>query len=396
MKKYKNITRLLIICGALLLLVANGVLAGSAKPEGPKKDIRVAISKDKKSVKLYLKGRYSIYTLHTNELLKDGSNLKIVVYPSAGGIRLGKEDLNVFGIRIATARDASIVIDGRKFRGIMDIIREANGRLLLVNHVDIEEYLCGVLRHEVPHYWPMETLKAQAVVSRTFALYQHINNKEMDYDLTNTAFSQVYGGAAGEKRKTNKAVIETYGEVLTYKGKIFPAYFHACCGGHTQDAGRLWKNDLPVLKGRTCGYCRNTPHYPWKRKVSLWKIRGHLNDNGYKLGKILSIKAVDYDASGRIKNLKVCHSGGEAVVSAYRFRIMVSPTLIKSSKFKIKTKSDYAYFEGKGWGHGVGMCQWGALGMAMKRHKKEDILRFYYPSSEIKNIWSEDANLKLF
>ena len=359
----------------------------SAKPEGPKKYIRVAIVKGRKDIQLKLRGRFKILTLHTNELLKEGKNLRASVLPTYSGIKLGDEDYKIFGIRIVSERDASIFIDNRKFRGLVDIIREPDLTLLVVNHIDLEEYLCGVLHHEVSYLWPYEVLKAQAIASRTFALYQHQINREKDYDLTNTSFSQVYGGATGERYRTNKAVIATYGEVLTYNGKLFPAYYHATCGGHTQDASRLWDIDIPPLKGRECPNCKISPYYKWQKRLSLDYIQKKLNGEGLNVGKIYAIEPTGYDESHRLINLKITHSKGETIISGYRFRIIMGTNLIRSTNFKVELNINSALFTGFGWGHGVGMCQWGALSMALKGYKAEEILKFYYPQSEIKNIW---------
>lgn len=386
----KRIFFIIFITAIFFFSAERELKAFSSKPQGPKKYIRVAIIKGKKDINLSLKGDYQILTLHTNEPLVSGRNLKSKVYPTFSGLKVGKDDFKVFGIRIETSRDASIVIDGRCFRGMVDIIREEDVTLLVVNHIDIEEYLCGVLYHEVSHLWHMEALKVQAVASRTFALYQNKVNKNQDYDLTNTSYSQVYGGATSEKYRTNKAVIKTYGEILTYKGEIFPTYFHATCGGYTEDASCLWNVDIPPLKGVKCGYCEKSPHYNWQREVSLKDIAKKLNDNKIKVGKIYAIEPISYDKSGRITNLKITHSEGTTLISAYRFRIFVGPTLIKSASFTVEVRSGCAYFTGKGWGHGVGMCQWGACFLAKEGYSKEYILQFYYPQTKIMNIWSDD------
>ncbi len=386
MKKY-----FLIIIILIIIVIAKSplVLAMAQSPRGPKKYIRVAVAQKKYAVDLQLKGRYRIYSLNSENLLKEGKNLRAKVKASKNGLELGNERLAVAGIRIETVSNAAVIIDKRKFRGVMDIIKTPDETLLLVNHVDIEEYLCGVLYHEVSHLWPMEALKAQAIASRTFALHQHQVNKDKEYDLTNTTYSQVYGGATSEKYRTNKAVIKTYGQVMTYNGKVFSAYFHACCGGYTEDADKLWKTNLPVLKGRPCLYCARSPHFNWSRKVSIWLVRKKLLENSYKCGKITSFKPAAYDASGRVTDIIIKTTQGTFKVPSNKFRIMISPTLIKSTNFTVKLYDEFLYFEGKGWGHGVGLCQWGACGMAQDGFKADEILDFYYPENNIMDIWDD-------
>jgi stage II sporulation protein D len=381
-----------ILIALLGFIFTSSAWSMAAKPQGPKKYIRVQVGENKSHIDLLLKGNYKIMALHTNKLLAQGTNLETIVYPTYSGLRFKDEEFKIFGVRVRTEDDASIIIDGRKFRGLIDIIRDSNLTLLVVNHVDVEEYLCGVLYHEVSHLWPYEALKAQAIASRTFALYQHKENKDKDYDLTNTSFSQVYGGATSEKYRTNRAVIATYGEVLTYKDKIFPTYYHAACGGHTQDASRLWDIDLPPLKGIKCNYCKISPYYSWTKKIPLVFIQKKLNSSGLSVGKIYSIEASGYDRSGRVINLNIINSEGNTTVSAYRFRIRIGTVRLRSTKFKVEVKNDTAFFYGQGWGHGVGLCQWGAMYMALKGFNKEEILNFYYPHTEIKNIWAKDDN----
>jgi stage II sporulation protein D len=387
--------KILILLITLTLLIRPSLGWAMAKvPKGPKKYIKVAVVENKTSVNLKLKGKYEIYRLNTLDLVREGSNLEASVKAIEYGVSFNEERIGSYGVRVITQQDASIIIDERKFRGIMDIIRQPDKSLLLVNHIDIEEYLCGVLYHEVSHRWPIEALKAQAIASRTFALYQHEINKDKDYDLTNTTYSQVYGGATSEKYRTNKAVIETYGEVMTYNNKLFPAYFHACCGDHTEDADKLWNINLPTLKGRACAYCRHSPHFDWSRKVSIWLIRKKLMEKGYKCGKIVSFEPAAYDESGRVTDIIIKTTQGDIKINSNQFRIMVSPTLIKSTKFMVRLEDEFLYFEGQGWGHGVGLCQWGACGMALEGFKAEEIIQFYYPHSKIINIWQNESKTK--
>jgi len=387
MKKYTLIVALILIA----IIETSLVFAMAQNPKGPKNYIRVAVSQKKEMVDLRLKGQYRIYSLNSDNIIKEGKNLKVEVRIGKNGLELGAEKLDLEGICIETVSNAAILINKRKFRGVMDIIIKSDKTLLLVNHVDIEEYLCGVLYHEVSHLWPIEALKAQAIASRTFALYQHEVNKDKEYDLTNTTYSQVYGGATSEKYRTNKAVIKTYGEVMTYDGKLFPAYFHACCGGSTEDADKLWKTNLPVLKGGLCPYCTHSPHFNWSRKVSIWLVRKKLMENGYKCGKITSFEPSAYDVSGRVTDIIIKTTQGNLTIPSNKLRIMISPTLIKSTNFTVKLDKEFLYFEGKGWGHGVGLCQWGAYGMAKEGFKAEEILDFYYPNNSIADIWDNDT-----
>lgn len=364
----------------LFLLVLPEALADSEV-------VRVAVVIDAEEIKLSIRSPYQILALNTNQELSKGRWLwHAKVIPTETGIKINELDFKIYGVRIQPSRSPTIYLNGRKFRGAIDIIRESNQKLLAINNVDVEEYIQGVLYHEVAPWWPMEALKAQAIVSRTFALYQTKVNTNKDYDLVSTVYAQVYGGRTSERSRTSKAIRLTEGKVLTYQNKIFPTFFHATCAGHTEAANRLWKINLPPLKGRDCQFCQRSPHFQWEAKVTLGKIEQALEKAGFKVGLIKSIRIVDRDISGRVTDLAIISTQGEIEVEANRFRLAVGPNIVRSTNFTVQIKKEKAYFEGHGWGHGVGMCQWGAFFMSKKHFDAEQILGYYYPEAKIKNI----------
>ena len=356
--------------------------------------VRVAVIIDASEISLKINGNYSIYSLPLQKLLAEGKTLNNVkIEPTYSGILMGKEQFKIYGIKIKSDSAADIRINGRIFRGEMDIIRTKNLKLLVINHLDIEDYLKGVLYHEVSHWWPAEALKAQAIASRTFAIYKVIESRSKDYDLRSDVYSQVYGGKTSEKYRTNRAVDASAGKVLIYKNEILPAYFHATCGGHTEDAALLWSTSMKPLRGRPCRYCERSPHYHWSKKITLSDIETQLNRSGYKIKGIKAIKASARDRSGRVKTVNVIDSLGTEKIPSNKFRLAIGPATIRSTNFTIRMKKGTVIFKGKGWGHGVGMCQWGAYFMAKRRLKAVDILRFYYPGTKIvdlKNIVKQD------
>ena len=349
--------------------------------------IRVAVITDASRISLKIKGHYNIYALPLLKMLKEGTGLSNVnIKPTHSGIVMGGEQFKIYGIKIKAGGDAGIYINRRRFRGEIDIIRTEKFKLLVINHLDIEDYVSGVLYHEVSHRWPMEAIKAQAIASRTFAIYKSIESSERDYDLRSDIYSQVYGGRTSEKYRTNKAVDQTAGKMLIYKKEVLPAYFHATCGGYTEDASLLWNTNLTPLKGRPCRYCERSPHFNWVTKISLMDIEKKLNKNGYRIKDIKAIKISSRDISGRIRTVSIIDSLGVEKIPSNKFRLAVDPNIIRSTNFKVKIKGDIAIFEGRGWGHGVGMCQWGAYFMAKRGLKTEDILRFYYPGAKITDL----------
>ena len=333
-----------------------------------------------------MKGPYRIEDINSSLLLGKGRRLqKESIAPTNSGLELGDKEFKIYGIRIIPRKDASIYVDKMRLRGIVDIIRTQDLKLEVVNHLDVEKYLYGVLLHETPPYWPIETLKAQAVAARTFALDRVRNMKDRNYDVTSDIYSQVYGGKKSERWRTRKAVDRTRGKVLTYKGELLPAYYHAICGGHTENASHVFKIDLRPLKGRPCPYCKGARGMLWKKALSYKEIEGALNKYGINVKGISFITEGKRDNSGRLENIKVKHRKGVEVIEGYKFRLALGPNTIKSTNFTMRFTPNRVIFRGKGWGHGVGMCQWGAFGMAKLRFNYKKILEYYYPGARIEN-----------
>lgn len=345
--------------------------------------VRVLILQDAVSLNLKINGHYEIIDSSNQEVLASNKNLKTTVTTYKDGILMGGMNFNTSRVFIKTKDEEIIIIDGRRFRGDIQFIKKDNLRLSVINYVDLGDYVKGILYHEVSHYWPPEALKAQAIVSSTYALYQMQENKSRDYDVTSDIYSQVYGGRTSERYRTNKVVDQTQGKILTYQGKLFPAYYHATCAGHTEDASLLWNIDIPPLKGVLCIFCKDSPHFNWHRVLSLDEIKDKLVNAGYKIDNIKDVVILEKNKSGRISNLLIETDKSSIKISAKDFRNAIGPNLIRSTNFTVSVENLDAVFEGFGWGHGVGMCQWGAYFMAKQGYKFDEILKHYYPETEI-------------
>jgi len=348
--------------------------------------IRVVLIQDAKSLNLKIKGFFEIIEPQTNKVLYRGKELKTTATLYQDNILLGKVSFRKSKVLIKTSDPFAIIIDGRKFRGDIQLINKDNRVLLVVNNIELEDYIKGILYHEASHYWPPEALKAQAIACRTYALYQMQENSHRDWDVTSDIYSQVYGGKTSERYRTNKAVDETKGLVLSYQDKIFPAYFHATCGGYTEDASMLWNNNIPPLKGVACGFCKESPHFNWHSVLSLKEIEDSLAKSDYKIKGIETIEVISRDRSGRIINLLVRTKNRNMEIPAKDFRILVGANVIRSTNFNISVVGQDAVFVGAGWGHGVGLCQWGAYFLAKEGKNHEEILKYYYPGSDVKTI----------
>jgi stage II sporulation protein D len=349
--------------------------------------MRVLVLDNRDSISLALKGAYRVYSIPQEKLLTGGYILHTKVKASEQGIMFGSRELKFSKIRVTVPDGSLIYLDGRSFRGTVDIIKKDNMKLAVINRINLEEYLYGVLYNEVSHRWPMEAIKAQGITARTFALYQARQNKLQDYDLTNDIYSQVYKGATSERWATTRAVKLTLGKVLVYKGDIFPTYYHATCGGKTEDASNLWNIDIEPLKGSECGFCKESPHYEWTKSMPLSDVEQKLSDNGYKTGKIKSVTVVERNKSGRVEKVEIKDdSDVSCVLTGKDFRRMVGPNEARSTNFEPSISNGKLVLNGIGWGHGAGMCQWGAKGMAGHGKNAEEIVKIYYPGAEITTI----------
>lgn len=348
--------------------------------------IRVVIIKDAPSVNLQIRGPYEIINSESQGILFAAKDLMATVIVSEAGILIENKIFNADRVFIKVAKPEAISIDGRRFRGYIQLIKKENLRIWVINFIELEDYVRGVLYHEVSHHWPFEALKAQAIACRTFALYQAKENISKDYDVTSDIYSQVYGGRVSERYRTNKAINETKGQVLTCQGEIFPAYYHATCAGHTEDASVLWNIDLSPLRGVICNFCKDSPHYRWHSVLALREIEQKLYQSIYRIINIKNILILDKDASGRVTNLRLSSENKEIEISAKDFRNILGPNIIKSANFDVSISGQDAVFEGLGWGHGVGLCQWGAYFMARQEYTAQQILEYYYPGTEISLI----------
>jgi stage II sporulation protein D len=254
----------------------------------------------------------------------------------------------------------------------------------VINILDVDAYLYGVVPKEMSPQWHTEALKAQAIAARTYVLYQKGKNKNKDYDVIASTTSQVYGGAGAEMKESNQAVDETKGMVILYNGQLALTYYHANSGGMTEDAKRVWNADIPYLRAVQDEYSIKAPNSSWTLSLSTDTIRSSLNHKGFEIGSIARLVPVDVSPSGRIQKIKIFHGGGESVVKGTDFRIKIDPVLIKSTLFTIVGDEERIHLEGRGYGHGVGMSQWGAYMMAREGYSYNDILKHYYRGVEIR------------
>jgi len=329
-------------------------------------NIRVLIADDQREVILVSSGGLMVKGAASN------SRAKKLVF--------GQKSIKNKPVRVQ-AVNGPIRVNGKNYRGSVELRRKQNGRILVINDLDIEDYLKGVIASEIPQKWEFEALKAQAVAARTYALYQKRSAGNRSYHMLATVSSQVYNGSSGEASNAVRAVLETRGIVLVYQGKVIPAFFHANCGGHTEDAAELWGIDAPYLKGVDCECQDIVVNGLWEKRIGLPRIAGVMRQLGYRLNEISDIGIGIITPAGRVKEVAVRSEGMTSLVPGETLRAALGNTEIPSVFFELELSDGEAVFSGRGSGHGVGLCQWGAKEMAQRGYDYQAILSHYYPGT---------------
>lgn len=347
--------------------------------------IRVAV-KTSPYLEIEVKRGTSVTDTADNRTFTAKGSLQLTVKPGNSGIDI---DNKKFGdtVKIKPSKGSLLSIDKTGYRGSIEILKNDKGELLVINELDVEDYLKGVVNEEISAKWHPESLKAQAVVARTYALYQKEKRKDNPYHMEATTMDQVYGGMRNEDEQTNKAVDDTRGIVLTYGGKLAKAFYHSISGGITEDASAVWGGERETyLKAVKCYFDKDAPNYQWEAGMDTADIEMALSKNGVSADGILTIETASFTPSGRVSELLIKHGNGLGRVSGVNFRKFIGYDVIRSTLFRVKKNGNNFIFYGRGSGHGVGLCQWGAKGMAEKKYSYTDILKYYYPGIEIKRI----------
>ncbi len=281
------------------------------------------------------------------------------------------------------ASDGFIEVNGKKYRGWVELRKKRNARLQIINDLDIEDYLPGVVSSEIPSGWEYEAVKAQAVAARTYALYQKKTAGRRPYHIHATVNDQVYEGRNAERPESIRAVRDTRGMVIVYEGELIPAFYHASCGGHTEDAFELWGIDAPYLRGVDCE-CQNISRYGlWEKRIGKVQVMKALQKLGRRTDDISGMSIQGITPAGRVKSISVETSRGKITVPAESLRAALGNTVLPSVFFELEFEAGEAVFSGRGSGHGVGLCQWGAEEMAGRGYDFKSILSYYYPGTRI-------------
>jgi stage II sporulation protein D len=369
---------------AFALAVGLACLALSAAPPAAAADpVRVLVVEGRPRLTIGSSGGLTVTDASGRQVLGlRGHRGTLRLAPHKSGILL-RETGRVVPSLVAWAADGAILeVDGQHFRGRLEIVAQ-NGQLLVVNTVDLEEYLQGVVKDEIPPGWPAEASKAMAVAARTYAVYQRGRNPAALFHLRATTASQVYGGARNEDLRTTWAVQATRGQILAFQGQPIPAFYHSCSGGATEDATDYFGLEYDLIVGVKDDFSLGCPYAFWVERLTVAQVEQALARTGHAIGRLVAIQDLIRSRTGRILRLAVQHTRGTLILEGRRFREAVGNEVLRSTDFEVRADGTGFTFVGRGSGHGVGMSQWGAKEMADLAYQHQDILKFYYPLATI-------------
>lgn len=362
------------------LLIATGFVLSAGRGS------EAALSAD--TIRVAIVKNAPVITVDGDGLLALRGTGTAVALQSPVTVKAGRDDVVVAGIpyrRLVFSAASAVSINGKPYRGIAEISFNDKG-LLAINELPLEDYLVGLINCEISSAWPIEAIKAQAVIARTYAVNRREARRNGLYHLESSVMDQVYGGCEIEDSRARRGVSETAGEVLTYNGAVIQAFYHSSCGGKTESAENVWGASIPYLKGVDCQYCKLSPSTAWDQKLSLKEIEERLKASGFKVGGLAGIRTGGRNNSGRLKNVIAVIPRGEVAIPGPQFRKAIGYGVIKSTNFTVKVVNGDVFFSGLGNGHGVGLCQWGAKQRALEGFSYSEILSYYYPGTELKKL----------
>lgn len=280
-------------------------------------------------------------------------------------------------------RGEFIYIDGRPYRGSIEIA-EGRGGLMVINELNLESYVTGIINNEISSKWPTDVIKTQAVIARTYAVFNREKRARNKYHVEGTVMGQVYGGAASEDPVAKKAVMDTAGEILTFGGEPALTVYHSNAGSMTEASSEVWANDYPYLRSVKSPFDEEAPQYYWELPIHSGVFAAYLRKAGHQIGAPVEVEIIERTLAGRVKAAVIRDSDGAFIkISGEDLRKAVGYSGLKSTLFEVSKTEDLFVFKGRGSGHGVGLSQWGAKGMAEEGYSYREILKHYYPGTDL-------------
>jgi len=398
-------------------LLAAGLVAaivGGCSCEGPRARvptmgaevprIRVRLGDEAPSMAVAVTGPWRL-TGSAGRIVSGSELVWTEVKCGGGGVAFGDRPAVAGPVELEAERPGSLwvrqMVGGqwrdRSYRGLLRLVPTESGTVRVINVVPLEAYLAGVLANELIRSWHVEAYKAQAVAARTYAVVETKRRGRYDFDVYDSTRSQVYGGVGTETKTSWAAVLATWGLVAAYAGPegkpvLLKTYYHSTCGGETAPAGGVFGGPTPppLAGGVKCTFCRNSSKYRWPDVVLLKsEIGDALHRSGMpeleRLGPVQRLSVAETTAGGRAAQIRVVDAAGTSVlVRADWWRSLVGAGKVPSTWFTVEDQPDRIVLrDGRGYGHGVGLCQWGAEFLAAHGKTGEQILRYYYPKVQL-------------
>ena len=389
----KKLTRILFCLLALCLCPA-GTVQAAWQPE-----LLVSLKQSAGSVRLSANMPVVLRRLDNKKVLWEGKAREnaVLTFGAKGwelnGRKLSKADSAA--LELVTSDEKQLTkqvstLDYKSYRGALRLLPR-KGKIQVLNRVPVEEYLRGVVPEEMPAEWNVEAVKAQAVAARTYALGHRKRHGQEGFDICTTTHCQQYSGTAAERSAANKAIDATYGEVLHGGGNLIDAVFHTDSGGMTENSEDVWGSRISYL--RAARELRQGT-YPWEKNVSAVELTGLLARRGKNIGELQKIELSplkigqagrDRTVSGRVKNVTFIGKNGRASMSGNDLRSLLG---LKSTVFSMSLNRNVVFINGYGWGHGLGLSQYGAKAYADSKHwDYKKILAHYYNGAELKKLY---------
>lgn len=393
------------IRGSLFVLLAGSAATAAAQDKLPDPglagDIRVCLTDNP------IDGSIVITTALETNVHAVGEEKSQHKVPAKADLRIDRQKgswsiagkkLTGDAIELHPAASPGLWVDNRFYRGVLRLVPFDNRRFWIVNVLPLEHYLCSVIDGEIPGAFHNEARKAQAVAARTYALRRGEQNAGKEFDVyASPTRDQNYHGyqyrdskgraLAGESAKSRLAVRETAGQVLLRDGKLARTYYSACCGGVTS-AGTTTFPDATDMLSVECGHCQDCPRYRWSTIVAKSElstaVRKAVGKNAPRMFEAETVEVTHPDDRTRLPELVAKDKADKSLsIDTRSFRSALPRTDLFSVWFSIRPDGEHWRLDGKGHGHGVGLCQWGTDGFAKEGKAFDEILRHYYPGAEV-------------
>ncbi len=419
-----TIVRNIVVLASLSVLISGcSVFKLSSKDGGlvqmkEEPTFRIAVAVDQATQELTADTEFAVRTPGANGLAATFPAGTIVEFRAVrDGIEVwkkggGREAHDPGPLTLIPDKAGFVTVGANRYRGMVEVRLNPRGSLTVINRVLLEDYLRGVVPNEIAHGDPAlkEAVKAQAVAARTYALAYRGRNSAEGFDLVNTVMDQVYTGVGSESANADRAIAETRGMIALYRGEAIMMNYSSTCGGHTASRDEVWdKPPLDYLKGVSDKggdghFCSRSKYFRWTETWdgdAFWKIARENLVREYKVAipdnaVLEDVKIAETGGSGRVRILEfrtdkgVFQARGDRIrwvtqrpAGAGPLRSVFFEASIKTSKGRVSQVT----FNGRGWGHGVGMCQWGAMERSRRGQDFKKILEHYYSDIKLAAIY---------